>query len=245
MPTPGEPAGLIAGELRNGSGLAIQLLANGSIFAIRHGDVMINQVLGSPAEGGIGNVYVRRRSREGIASFPLIGPSSTSRFRVSGREATWDGVVGDIGYACVLRLSAAQPTWSWTVRLANTAARPLSLDAVLAQDLGIAQEAAVRTNELYTSQYIDHTVLQDADLGFVLCSRQNQPQDGAYPWIVHACLDGAAGFLTDGFQFYGLGYRATNVPAALSKPTAAQLDLPVRVRAPDPPVAETRPGPGG
>ena len=38
----------IAGELRNASGLSIELLDNGSLFAIRHGDVLINRVLGSP-----------------------------------------------------------------------------------------------------------------------------------------------------------------------------------------------------
>ena len=52
--------------------------------------------------------------------------------------------------------------WFWSVSLTNASRRPMSLDAILAQDLGIAEEAAVRTNELYTSQYIDHTVLQDA-----------------------------------------------------------------------------------
>ena len=39
------------------------------------------------------------------------------------------------------------------------------------------------------------------------------------PWIMHGCLDGAAGFLADGVQLYGLQYRATNVPAALGRPT--------------------------
>ena len=34
--------GLIATELRNSAGLAIELLDNGWLFAIRHGDVMIN-----------------------------------------------------------------------------------------------------------------------------------------------------------------------------------------------------------
>jgi hypothetical protein len=91
VPRTGDAPPLIAGELRNRSGLAIQLLANGSIFAIRHGEVLINQVLASPAEGGIANLYLRRLSRDGITAFPLIGPSSGSRFRVSAREARWDG----------------------------------------------------------------------------------------------------------------------------------------------------------
>ncbi len=210
---------LIAAELRNPAGLAIELLDNGSLFAIRHGDILVNQVLGSPVEGGLGNVYLRRRTRDGISSFPLLGPASPSRFRASGRGAAWEGSVDGLDYSCTLRLASRQPTWFWTIRLANATGRRLSLDAVLAQDLGIAHEAAVRSSELYTSQYIDHTILEDEDLGFLICSRQNLPQGEAFPWIMHGCLDGAVGFLTDGFQLYGLAYKATNVPAALGRPT--------------------------
>ena len=210
---------LVAVELRNRAGLAIELLDNGSLFAIRHGDLLINQVLGSPIEGGIGNLYVRRRTRDGISSSPLIGPASRSRFQASGGGAAWEGAADGLEYACTLRLASNQPTWFWTTRLANTTGRRLSLDVVLAQDLGIADEAAVRSNELYTSQYIDHTILEDEDLGFLICSRQNLPQAGRFPWLMHGCLDGAVGFLTDGFQLYGLPYKASNVPAALGRPT--------------------------
>ncbi len=205
----------IAATLRNRTGLAIELLENGSVFAIRHGDVLVNQVLGSPVEGGLGNVYLRRRARDGITAVPLLGPGSPSRFRASGRGAAWEGSIDGLDYACTLRLAARRPTWFWDVRLANATGRRVSVDAVLAQDLGIAAEAAVRSNELYTSQYIDHTILEDEDLGFLVCSRQNLPQGTAFPWIMHGCLDGAVGYLTDGFQLYGLGYKASNVPAAL------------------------------
>jgi len=205
----------LAATLRNRAGLAIELLENGSVFAIRHGDVLVNQVLGSPVEGGLGNVYLRRRTRDGITAVPLLGPASPSRFRASARGAAWEGSVDGLEYSCTLRLAPRRPTWFWEVRLVNAAGRRVSVDAILAQDLGIAAEAAVRSNELYTSQYIDHTVLDDEELGFLVCSRQNLPQGTAFPWVMHGCLDGAVGFLTDGFQLYGLGYKASNVPAAL------------------------------
>ncbi|HEY8990120.1 MAG TPA: hypothetical protein VIM39_13930, partial [Candidatus Limnocylindrales bacterium] len=219
MPATRDRQPSVAAELRNSAGLAIELLDNGSVFAIRHGDVLINQVLGSPVEGGVGNIYLRRRTRAGISSVPLLGPASPSRFRASSRGAVWEGSVDGLDYSCTLRLAARQPTWFWTIELVNTTRRRLSVDAVLAQDLGIAHEAAVRTSELYTSQYIDHTVLRDDDLGFLICSRQNLPQGDAFPWIMHGCLAGAVGFLTDGFQFYGLGYKGSNVPAALERAT--------------------------
>jgi cellobiose phosphorylase len=210
---------LIATELRNRAGLAIELLENGSVFAIRHGDVLVNQVLGSPVEGGIGNIYLRRRTRGGISSFPLLGPAAPSRFRASDDGPVWEGSVDGLDYSCTLRLAPTQPTWFWTLKLANATGRRLSLDVLLAQDLGIAREAAVRSSELYTSQYIDHTILEDEDLGFLICSRQNLPQGGSFPWIMHGCLDGAVGFLTDGFQFYGLAYKASNIPVALGRRT--------------------------
>ena len=214
---PGVPGGRppLAATLRNRAGLAIDLLENGALFAIRHGDVLVNQVLGSPIEGGIGNVYLRSRARGGVASFPLLGPGSGSRFRTGPGSATWEGSVEGLDYACTLRLAPRTPTWFWTIRVTNATGRRLSLDAVLAQDLGIAARAAVRSSELYTSQYIDHTVLEDAALGYLVCSRQNLPQAGAIPWVMHGCLGGAAGYLTDGFQFYGLESKATGVPAAL------------------------------
>lgn len=210
---------LVAAELRNAAGLVIELLDNGAILAIRHDDVLINQVLGSPVEGGIGNVWLRRRRRGGIASAPLRGPASASRFRASVEGASWEGSVDGVDYTCTLRLAASTPTWFWTVRLGNGTSRRVTVDAVLSQDLGIAGEAAVRNSELYTSQYIDHTVLADEQLGHLVCSRQNLPQAGAHPWIMHGCLDGAVGFLTDGFQFYGPDFRVTGRPRALDRPT--------------------------
>ena len=209
----------IAAELRSPAGVAIDILDNGSLFAIRHGGVLVNQVLGSPVEGGIGNLYLRRRTRAGVLAAPLLGPASASRLRTSADAAAWEGSVDGVDYTCTLRLAGGRPTWFWTVALANRRRGRASLDAVLAQDLGIADEGAVRASELYTSQYIDHTVLEDPELGFLLCSRQNLPQGTAFPWIMHGCLDGAVGFLTDGVQFYGLEFKATNVPAALGRRT--------------------------
>lgn len=209
----------IVAQLRNASGLAIDVLENGSIFAIRHGDILVNQVLGSPLEGGLGNLFLRRRRRAGIESLPLLGPAAAGRFRASAEGATWEGSFDGLDYVCTLRLAETDATWFWTVAVANTTARRVSIDVVLAQDLGIAQEAAVRTSELYTSQYIDHTVVDGAALGLLLCSRQGLPQGGAFPWVMHGCLAGSVGYLTDGFQFHGLASKASGTPSALTRRT--------------------------
>ncbi len=201
--------------LRGGDDLRIELLANGTILAIRHGDILVNQVLGSPLEGGPGNVFVRRLGPDALSWFPVLGPASASRFLASDAGATWQGSVDGIGYVCTLRLAPTEATWFWTLGLRNETDEPLTLDVVVAQDLGLAAESVVRTSERYTSHYLDHTVIDDPALGSMLCTRQGLPADGRFPWLMHGCLDGAAGFLTDGHQFYGLGYRASGEPEAL------------------------------
>jgi cellobiose phosphorylase len=205
--------------LAGGDGLRIQLLANGAIHAIRHRDILVNQVLGSPLEGGLGNVYLRRHEVASASWCPMLGPASASRFRTAAEGAAWDGVVDGVRYACTLRLASTEATWFWTVEFGNETERPVTLDVVAAQDLGLAAEAMVRTSERYASQYLDHTILDDPTLGCVVCSRQGLPQDGRFPWLVHGCLDGAAGFLTDGSQLYELEGKATGQPGALERPS--------------------------
>lgn len=204
--------------LAGGEGLCIALLANGAIHAIRHGDIMVNQVLGRELEGGLGNLFVRRHQADSVAWFAVLGPGSACRFRASASGAVWEGSVDGLDYVCTLRLSPTEPAWFWTVELDNGTSGPLTLDVVAAQDLGLAAEAVVRTSERYTSQYLDHTILDDPTLGFLVCSRQGLPQDGRFPWLVHGFLDGAAGFLTDGSQLYGLDGKATGQPEALGRP---------------------------
>lgn len=208
---------LVAAELHNQVGLAFQFLDNGAIFSIRHSDVMISQVLGHPLEGAIGNLYLRLMSDEGIVAFPLLGPASGSDFSHSPEAARWQGEQQGVSYTCTLRLAPDEAMWFWTVNLTASGEQTLKADVVLAQDIGIASEGAVRSNELYTSQYIDHAIHRDGKRGYVICSRQNQPVGDRFPWLQHGCLDGARGYLTDGFQFYGLDYKATGVPAALQE----------------------------
>lgn len=214
----------LAAVLRNAAGVSIELLDNGAVHAIRRGDILVNQVLGSPVEGGLGNLYLRRRHRTGAAFVPVLGPGAGGRFAANATSATWEGSFDGVEYRCTLRLHPTEPTWFWTLEAVNRTGRRVSVDAVLAQDLGLASEDVVRSSEAYASQYLDHTVVRADGLGILLCSRQNLPQDGANPWVMHGCLEGATGFLTDGVQLYGLGYRASGVPAALE-----HLALPNRV----------------
>jgi cellobiose phosphorylase len=62
-------------------------------------------------------------------------------------------------------------------------------------------------NEAYASQYLDHFVAQHPRMNFILMSRQNLAQGGAFPWTAHGCLEGAAGYATDFRQLMGPAYR--------------------------------------
>ena len=108
-----------------------------------------------------------------------------------------------------------------TIRIANTTSRRLSLDAVLAQDLGIAGEAAVRSNELYTTS-TSITRSSRTRTSSSASARGRTCRRTARSLLMHGCLDRAVGYLTDGFQLYGLSYKATHVrppsPTEIAEP---------------------------
>ncbi len=206
---------MIYKTLKNKSGLTFNFLDNGSVYSTFYQDIMVNQLLANAFDGSVGNIYIRIHGDKEINYYPVIGPKSTSGYSLSERGAVWKGEVHGIDYVCRLALSE-EATWFYTVSISNRRASETTVDIVFAQDIGIAHEGAVRTNELYTSQYIDHQSYLTYQWGYVVCSRQNQKQNNKTPWLMLGCLDRAAGFLTDGYQFYGLSYKETGIPIALT-----------------------------
>ncbi|MBQ4899883.1 cellobiose phosphorylase [Paenibacillus sp. Marseille-P2973] len=192
---------------------------NGDLYEATGGSTMINQLLSNPIDGSLGNLYARLHTAEGIQAYPLLGIHSGSRFRQAGDRLVWEGEIAPgevkkpIGYRVVFTLTA-QGVWFWDVQLEGSG---VTADIVYGQDVGLADPGAVRSNEAYLSQYIDHTVFEDANKGFVVCSRQNQPQGGKFPYLQQGSLTKAEGYSTDGFQFFGLSYKESNRPEALSK----------------------------
>ena len=205
-------------ELRNRSPLIVQLLPSGAIFALRHGPTLINQVLPGPEEDGLFRLLLRWRNPDGQPGgwAPLVGGGLN--FQSAGPSgAMWSctplpGLLARVQ----LELHPTLAAWSWRVQLHNESLAPLVIDVVHAQDLGLADEAAVRNNEAYTSHYLDLAPVRDAALGWVLLARQNQPMaHGRHPWLGLACAQGAAEYCTDGWQFFGADHRITGVPAAV------------------------------
>lgn len=192
---------------------------NGDLYEATGGTAMINQLLSNPLDGSLGNLYARLHTEEGIRAYPLLGIRSGSRFRQAGDRLVWEGDIAaregkePVRYRVQFTLTD-QNVWFWDVQLEGSG---VTADIVYGQDVGLADPGAVRSNEAYLSHYIDHAVFTDPDKGFVVCSRQNQPQGGKFPYLQQGSLTKAEGYSTDGFQFFGLSYKESNEPEALSK----------------------------
>ena len=197
------------------SGISVELNANGSIRRMDCGDIMLNVFLGNEAEGGPVNLYLRRLGKT-LESIPLLGPGSPAIYQTSERGMVARGAWGDIVFRVWLVLAESAKAWFWHVELENTGAEPVTCDLIHTQDIGVAHYGAVRLNEFYVSQYVDHAPLDHAGTGVAVASRQNQSMGGRCPWTVIGSLDKAAAWSTDALQFHGLATRAGDAPVALT-----------------------------
>ncbi|WP_029192196.1 GH36-type glycosyl hydrolase domain-containing protein [Paenibacillus harenae] len=205
---------LEAGDIR------FDFLNSGDLGAAFHKTTMLNQVIANPVDGSMGNIYIRLHSDDGIAYSPLLGVRSSSRLSAWEGRMMWEGTVfGGIAYKVIFKL-AQGGIWFWDVQVDRH--DEAVIDVIYGQDIGLADKGAVRTNEAYMSQYVDNKVFQADGKGCVLCFRQNQPQQrGAFPYMQHGSMTGAAGYSTDGFQFFGLTYKETDEPEALKRESLA------------------------
>ncbi len=207
-------------RLSGHAGLTAEINANGSLRRFDCGDISLLLFVGNELEGGPANLYLRGEG-ESAECIPLLGPQSPTLFEMdtqSGRFAgtgSWRGV----DYALELVLSKSATAWFWHVQLNNRTADAQVLDITYAQDLALAPYGAVRMNEFYVSQYVDHTPLSHPTRGVVLASRQNQAVDGRHPWCIVGSLRKGASFATDALQFHGLANRE----GATARHLAAEL----------------------
>jgi cellobiose phosphorylase len=185
------------------------MLPNGCVFAIEHrrerGRTMVNQIHGSPLDGGIGRLFLR----VGGALVEAVGPDAAGRFGAGEDRFAWKGAAAEVRHRVTLWLHPRHNLWLWQVEVANAGARPTGCDVTLVQDVGLGERGFVMGNEAFASQYIDHHVARHSRSGPVVMSRQNLAQGGAHPWVAHGCLEGAAGFATDAMQLLGPAYRDT------------------------------------
>ena len=156
--TPRE-SGLGLSRIASRSGLSISLLPNGCLFAIEHehpgGKIQINQIQGSPLDGGIGRLYLRIGGTAPTV-VEAVGPGAQVEIATAADRFDWLGTAGDIRHRVTLRLDPERSHWFWRVEVTNTGIAAADCDAILVQDLGLGNRGFVMSNEAYASQYIDH-----------------------------------------------------------------------------------------
>lgn len=197
------------------SGLVMEMNSNGTVRRIDHADIILNLFLNNEAEAGPGNIHLRIHGKE-ISSKPLLGPRSDSSFTWDTTGMTAVGEFESLRYQVRLVLAESKPAWFWHVEIENTGSAAVDFDLIHTQDIGLASYGAVRLNEFYVSQYIDHTPLHHPQRGVAVASRQNQSMGGRYPWSVIGSLGKAVSYATDALQFHGLANRAGSPPVALA-----------------------------
>ncbi len=199
-------------------GVRISATQNGAIHAIESGDILINQVLGSAFGGGLQRIFLRIHNAGRIRWQEIVGSNSNGQFELRDGRLLWSGQAGGLNYRCAAEIHPKGDTWVYSVEIDHSTSAGVTCDVIMLQDIALATRGQTRNNELFTSQYIDHFAAHDPRAGFVVMSRQNLPQtDGKHPWLMQGCLPNAAGFTTDGLDFFGPKYKASAAPAAMSK----------------------------
>ena len=209
MSAPAYPTLSTRTVLSRPGGLSVEVDAHGVLRKLALGDVVVNLYVGHVLEAGPANLVLRRLDQE-TTSTPLLGPRSPTRWRVDAAAGTLDGegTWNGLRYQVALRLAEEDPAWFWHVRVENTGSTPVRVDLTMLQDLALAPYGAIRLNEYYVAQYIDHAPLAHPTRGTVLAARQNQAVGGRYPWCVTGSLHRAVAHATDALQVHGLGARA-------------------------------------
>ncbi|XZF77860.1 GH36-type glycosyl hydrolase domain-containing protein [Bacillus sp. AL-1R] len=195
----------------------VSFLNSGDLFEMKNGTIMINQLRSNPIDGAASNLYLRLYLQDGLQVYPLLGIRSNSKVKFSKTEAVWEGKVANVKYRVTFTLTD-KSIWFWDVEIQGS---EIEFDIIYGQDVGLANQGMVQSNEAYVSQYVGHSVFNTEDKGYIVCSRQNQPQDGKFPYLQLGSLSKVKGFSTDGYQFFGLSYKETDLPEALYKETLA------------------------
>lgn len=182
-------------------------------------DVMLNLYEPTEFEIALSNIYLRIKEGKTISFTPLMYFNDNIRtFRTSDGKVGWETITDTFKAIVVLALATDTNTLFYTAEVTNLTSAPITYDLVFGQDLALADRGAVKSNECYVSQYLDHQIFDDENTGYVVCSRQNLPQSTGNPWAQIGSFSTVVGFSTDGYQFFGKDYRFDSTPSVLSQP---------------------------
>ncbi len=197
----------------NKDGMTFKFLESGDIFEICSKDIMINMFNGNVKDGSLNNIYLRLYKEEGIKIIPLLGIKSNSELYYGENSLLFKGNYENVSYEVRFTLVNGN-SWFYDIDILG---ENVEIDFLYCQDVGISNKSACITNELYVSQYIDHTTLKGEN-GYVVCSRQNLDQGGKHPYVEHGCLNSKIiSYSTDQMQFFSKEYKLTNIPFIIDK----------------------------
>ncbi|MGX9522578.1 GH36-type glycosyl hydrolase domain-containing protein [Vibrio mediterranei] len=168
----------------------------------------------------LSNIWLRRYMQDGFDVTPLLFFGDLiETFQLAGGAIGWRLRTSQVEVHVALH--AENNSYFYEVDLKNLSDSALKFDLVFGQDVALADEGAVKTNEAYCCQYLDHQIFNTTQTGYTVCSRQNLPQSTGNPLIQIGSLSKVASFSTDGFQFFGTDYKFTGRAQALHR---AHLD---------------------
>lgn len=171
-------------------------------------NVRINTYVGSNFESTISNIYLLVKDDNNKYYTNLIGVNSPSKFIFKNDSAIFVGEFKNVKYKIVLKVFDDLYIYSLSFK---TIKQNIKIKVFYGQDISISDVGGISANEAYISQYIDHKVFVN-DLGFTICSRQNQ---GRHNYFELGSLTKTVGYSTDGFQFFGNDYKLDYFPKAL------------------------------
>ncbi len=189
-----------------GDNLNINILETGDIATIMSGGTRINHLVGNNINGSDTNIFLKVYEGNEISYTEMIGVNSNAKFYVEENRAVYTGNFKGVEYTLVL--TAKNNKWFADIQLN---ASGVTCEVVYGGGIMLASGG----NEPYTCQYIDNKVFDEN--GYTICNRSTTGHNFAQI----GCFQKTTSYSTDGYQFFGLSYRQTNVIEALTK---EQLD---------------------
>ncbi|MFV0518752.1 MAG: GH36-type glycosyl hydrolase domain-containing protein [Lachnospirales bacterium] len=181
-----------------------RFLNTGNIYSFLNDDIMINGFFGNLPKGSINNIWLRVYKENKIDVYPLLGISSNSTLSKSERSLKFSGNIENISYN--VTFYPKDNMWFWKVDLDSPNA---TVDLLYGQDIGLSTVTGLLENELYSAQYLGNTIFEKNN-GYIVCSRQNLPQNDNFPYIQQGMLKGkVVAYSTDAFQFFGKTFKLT------------------------------------
>ena len=190
------------------NGINLNFLKNGKLVNITKDSIMINQLKTGEYESPLSNAYIRIYNENNFTTYPIIHGEDNIKTFYTDKGILYKLETENFITTTQYSIENGIIFMTVDVELKNK----VQYDIILGQDLGLASEGALMTNEAYACQYIDHKPHRVEDYGWVICSRQNLDQNGLNPFVQIGGLEFLESFSTDGFQFFSKEFKLTNKP---------------------------------